>query len=468
MCGIFGFITTEKGRGASARLKFVTQAMYVGTMRGADSAGMMFMGHTPREGGADWIKSVGTGQDFLNTDYAKERLVLTKFNEFRSVVGHNRSATYGEITTNNAHPFQEGPITLVHNGTIDTTYGMPVSMHNAPKKSKIKVDSHLICHNLALHETKEVLESLDGAYVLVWHDARNDTIYMARNAQRPLHLMRPKCEDTVLFASEADMLWWLAGRNSFSRSDLHSLDPGVLVSFAPGSTQPTTERYSLYKPKTYSDWRTGGRHTGKAQAPATSTGATTTTTAGTTKTSRKLLEEVGVDPSLPLEFSPESVIPYPSSQMASVNGWAYIEGPGRALTPIQAIIHGVDRNFASSNYDMIWQVRPLGVTTVGSGGKAEPALICRVVRVLESESKGSERAGGGRGALDLFQGPNNTWMTEAEWLSATGDGCSKCGSILTLSDARDVSWTGGRDPGPVCSICARHWVEDAELMRRMI
>lgn len=475
MCGIWGFVTAEKGRGATARLKFATQAAYVGTMRGSDSAGVTFVPHGENVGTADWIKAVGTGQDLLNTEYAKERLTVTKFGNYRAVIGHNRSATYGDVSTHNAHPFQEGPITLVHNGTLNGTYGMPINMSSAPKKQKIRVDSHLICHNLSEHPWKEVLETLDGAYVLVWHDARDNKVYMARNAQRPLHLMRVKDEDTVLFASEADMLWWLAGRNNFSRTDMVSLDPGVLLSFSHGSTKPEHERYDLYKRKVY----TGGHHgtastggaaaAGKATASAhgpDATGAMTTTSAGTTKTSRRLLKEAGVDPTVPLEFSPDSIIPYPSPPLCTVNGWAYKKEKNGETTAIQSIIHGLVATFARHHYNEIWTVRPIGVTVVGSEDEADQALICRLVKVSGNASRGSEPRG--RGPLDLFQGPGDSWVDRKEWFKLTSNGCVRCGVVLNLSDAKDLSWTSGPNPEPVCSLCSKNWEEDVQLLRRMI
>ena len=56
----------------------------------------------------------------LDPEYKK--MFPDGFGGYRAVVGHNRSATRGGITTETAHQFQEGPITIVHNGTlIDTS-----------------------------------------------------------------------------------------------------------------------------------------------------------------------------------------------------------------------------------------------------------------------------------------------------------------------------------------------------------
>jgi hypothetical protein len=481
MCGIWGFITNETTKGEACRLKFVYQSAVVGTLRGTDSAGTIIVGHTPREGGADWVKAVGTGEEFLATKYAQDRLKMGLIQKYRAVIGHNRAATTGKINSDNAHPFQDGPITLVHNGTLNYTSDMPVPMHVGKKNTKIEVDSHLICHNLALHDRNEVLESLEGAFALVWHDARDDTIYMARNSQRPLHLMRAKCEDTVLFASEPDMLWWLAGRNQFTRGVIHSLDAGVLLSFAPKETRPTMSRFSLYRPRRavyggresvwedydgYPTRAAPGKERATAPLPAV-------TVAGTTKLSRKMLEELGIDPKVPTEFSVASVIEYPNSQLATVNGWAYFTEKDGSVTPVQAIIHGMAAEFCRKKRDAVWIVRPIGVTTVGSKQDSEPALICRMVQVKEDEdapksggSSPTEKSVADGPHTKMYRGPANTFISAHDWLELTKGGCDHCRTTLTLADAEEVAWVWGYNPRPLCSLCARHWNEDEAFLTR--
>jgi len=54
-------------------------------------------------------------------------------------------------------------------------------------------------------------KSLDGAFSLVWHDTRNNTLNFARNDERPLCLAY--AHGIVYWASEELMLRWLLDRN---------------------------------------------------------------------------------------------------------------------------------------------------------------------------------------------------------------------------------------------------------------
>lgn len=469
MCGIWGFITAEKDRGATGRLRYTLQSATVGTLRGSDSTGVILVAHDSDRESADWVKSVGTGEAFLRKKMVQEKLTYDAFKNMRGVLGHNRAATTGDVTTANAHPFQEGPITLIHNGTLDYTYALPIPMHKVKeqkRKEAIEVDSHLICHNLAHHDWKEVLESLRGAYALVWHDARTDAIHMARNHQRPLHLMRAKCEDTVLFASEADMLWWVAGRTNFTRDTIYSLDTGVLLTFEPGSTKPKAERYDLYKATSYyrgggstsSYSKSGGTTTpGKAQAASTPSECSA---AGATKKSKKFLEEIGFDARTPLDFSVDQIVPLPNERVI-VNGWAYFLDDGSSTDAIQAIVYGLDSRFAYGGKDEDWLVRPVGVTMAGDKGKEEPVLICRLVRIMKDLPQG--------GVTDMLIGPGGAWLTRREWLDATDQGCVQCGAILSVTDHEKILWTSAsKEPKPMCPQCVAEWKEDRQMLGRMI
>lgn len=463
MCGIFGFITTEETKGQTARSRFISQSAIAGSLRGMDSAGMIFVPHDPRDNGADWIKQVGTGVDLLETKMAGERLEPSKVGTYRAVVGHNRAATQGAVNVDNAHPFVDGPITLVHNGTLHYTQDMPVSMYQAPKKKKIEVDSHLIAHNLALHDRKEVLESLEGAFALVWHDARTDCVYIARNSQRPLHFMKAKCENTLLFASEADMLWWIAGRNNFSRDTIYSLDPGVLLEFSPGNLVPKVERFNLYKPQSYGTWSSysggGGASTSSGKGVAAEP-KPEVTAAGVTKKSRALLAELGIEPKTLLDFSADSVV-QARQGYCLVNGWVYIPVGSGQTEAYQTIVTGLDRKFAHNHKRQEWQVRPIGVTYAGLKDEEVPVLLCRLVRVLPLTSTGS-------GAVtDMYRGPNGSWIDKVEWFSATAGGCVQCGQVLNLADAESLTWVNGNDPKPMCKGCTEVWRSDVEFMGRM-
>ena len=270
MCGIWGFITTETYRGNSDRRKFIENAAIAGTVRGDDGAGVFIVKHKMEEAEtADWVKVASDGYSLVCNKHYQEKLgIQSKIENIRAVIGHNRSATMGNVDTDNAHPFQEGPITLVHNGTLHTTWELPQSMTDLKKDGQeVEVDSHVIAHNLATAtDPADVIKLLDGAFVLIWHDARDHSINVVRNDKRPLHFAPTACEDTILIASEAEMLHWLAKRNNFNIGGIVFPNPGQLLKFLPGAKAPEVREVPLYVPRynygrshSYSGWSSEGR-----------------------------------------------------------------------------------------------------------------------------------------------------------------------------------------------------------------
>ena len=226
MCGIVGYITQEgNGNGRIVREKFLKQAIIVDTLRGKDSTGVFFKPHDHKAGNAGWLKALGTGFEFThNEDYRKfER------EAYSIAVGHNRAATMGSVTTENAHPFQVGDITLVHNGTLRGTHSLPLTMH----KLGIKVDSHAIAHNLAEHDPEEIIPKLRGAFALVWHDGRDNTLNIIRNDERPLHLAECADQKTIMFMSEAGMLQAVTDRLDLKMRRIVYPKPGQWLKYHP-------------------------------------------------------------------------------------------------------------------------------------------------------------------------------------------------------------------------------------------
>lgn len=133
---------------------------------------------------------------------ANNTLTVTKHPKF--LVGHNRYATMGEIVDSNAHPFQHGAVTLVHNGTLN-------NQSLLPDHTRFKVDSENVAHAINVEGIEETIKKLNGAYTLIWHDARDNTLNFLRNKDRPFHFAETTTGDWF-GASEEDMLMWLMER----------------------------------------------------------------------------------------------------------------------------------------------------------------------------------------------------------------------------------------------------------------
>ncbi len=193
MCGIVGVV----GNITAVAEKIFDQLLQVDVVRGEDSTGVFGV---DINGGATYCKLIGPPHELRATEGYKEVFTVAK----SAIIGHNRWATQGRVTSKNAHPFCSGGITLVHNGTLDTTWYLT---------SKHVVDSAQIAHELSIKEPKEVLESLDGAFALVWHDSRDNTLNVARNDERPLAFAHCPDTGTGYLASEGRMLDWILHKN---------------------------------------------------------------------------------------------------------------------------------------------------------------------------------------------------------------------------------------------------------------
>jgi hypothetical protein len=249
MCGIVGFITSETKKGEDSRSKFVTQGLIVDTLRGDDSAGVYGVYHEQPEDrtGPFWCKQVCDGYTFVNEKAYTEHFY--DVSQYRAVVAHNRAATVGAVDVDGAHPFVVGPITLVHNGTLVRTSNLPIPMHEL---DEVTVDSHAIAANLATNSVEEVIESLDGAFTLIWHDARDDSLNVIRNSKRPLHLCAGLKQDTVFFASEGPMLDFLTKRIGVDVGPIYYPKEGQHLKWLPDTpmTAPQVKELDLFA----NDW----------------------------------------------------------------------------------------------------------------------------------------------------------------------------------------------------------------------
>jgi hypothetical protein len=230
------------------------------TVRGGDSTGVFVVPRSNITGMIPgWAKHTFGGHEFVKSKEFVNIFENGKAADYKFCVGHNRSATIGGVSVETAHPFQEGPITLVHNGTVNE------SIQDTREALGAKNDSHAICHLLGKYSVEDVISGLDGAFALVWYDNRDDSLNFVRNDKRPFHMAKSKTDDTIYFSSEAEMLMWLNNRLTLKLMDIVSLKPAHLLKFTglgTGLLKPEVRALELHKPKSYvdytpSDWNQG-------------------------------------------------------------------------------------------------------------------------------------------------------------------------------------------------------------------
>ena len=221
MCGIWGIISKTSRFTYKEVNKIIPNMMIAGNLRGTDGCGM-FSVHKPASTAVDKSEFIRLSRQPYNSFfllYHKE--FATHLKEVDStgyiVFGHNRAATKGKTSLENTHPFQTEHLTLLHNGTVN--YGL--------KEYNIKheVDSACLAHMIEEKGMKYVAEHVDMAYALVWHDKRNHTLHIARNKDRPLHMV--ETDGAFYFASEKEMLEWILKRNDIKVTKVEEIKPNI-------------------------------------------------------------------------------------------------------------------------------------------------------------------------------------------------------------------------------------------------
>lgn len=196
----------------STDLDIFNQLLYAGVFRGQHSTGVF--GQRKGEKQVFSYKEALPSYAFmLQTEYTNITKGLTNYVVPPSwIVGHSRHATRGAVNARNAHPFTHGDITLVHNGTL-------LDQDLLPDSKRFEVDSENICHSINTIGAAETIQKLDGAFTLIWHDAKDNTLHIIRNDERPFHLAR--CGLDWFGASEEAMLMWILERSKSHKNRIN-------------------------------------------------------------------------------------------------------------------------------------------------------------------------------------------------------------------------------------------------------
>lgn len=194
MCGLIGvvgrypLIETEKN--------FFYNAWILDTLRGTHGSGVIAV---KGNGDVHVAKKEGVPFDLIRSK-GWNRFYLDAYNQSRVLMGHNRHATRGVHSDENAHPFHHGDIIMMHNGTLDG--GVDMTGHS--------VDSDALCKAISTKGPLEAFAEARGAYACTWWNKKENQFYFVKNAQRPLTVV--KFRDEIFYASEAEILYFAMNR----------------------------------------------------------------------------------------------------------------------------------------------------------------------------------------------------------------------------------------------------------------
>lgn len=202
MCGIVGIIGLED-KIPDVLVDLFEQMLFHDTIRGPHSTGVF--ADNLKDKMTYYHKAPVGGPEFLSDYWGGMRKSIDEGGS-RWIIGHNRWATIGNVNEENAHPFVEGNIIMVHNGTLSNHEEM---------KHEVEVDSHALCKEISDKGWEEAFNNAEGSWATVWTNFVDGSLHIMRNYQRPLGYAKITiaAKDYVVFASEMVMVQWLTARH---------------------------------------------------------------------------------------------------------------------------------------------------------------------------------------------------------------------------------------------------------------
>lgn len=442
MCGIIGMMTNKPNTQVADKKSFIKQSIFVDTLRGFHSTGLMMLNQQDKS--MDTWKRAVAGYDAI--DMQSFNTHLNRMGSINMFIGHNRSATRGGVNYDNAHPFIQGSIVGVHNGTL-------ISGHGLENYRRFGTDSEAIFHNFDEYGHDDIINKIDGAFALVWWNTHDFKMRIIRNQDRSLYYAICEQTESVYFASEPLMLGWIAARNGIKIGDVKPFEEMYEYIFTPGDVLnfETVKHEEYVSPPanhtvmgTYSNTYGKGNYSNitpqQQQQPKM------------TRKSEDLLSNLGFKKNDNISFMLFDWAPYQpnSTSLGRAYGWCF-DGE------YPLIVHGMSedrfQNLAHKEcrgpiVSVCWEQ-----SNIQAGNKKkEPHLIvdAKALVVVNGTKSGSHND-------RCYEGPDGL-VTEEEFKKLVQDGCDHCTGPIHLWEHNELAWTQSKKP--ICTDCLTSFLHD--------